>query len=332
MIKGQMKNISSEININPLKQNIGDFNASPLSYHISPYDAHLSRMSQYLSQAIFLEVCTHPKPGLVTRYCNGAHKDMSIFTFAMSSGVLAKAFCELQQIGMKYKGEISGLLPYIREYGKKAEQELLNATHGINTQRGILFSGGILSAVAGYMMVNGYSRQRLTKFVSEAAQGIVENELGGKKNVAKRSFFADESLTMGEKLYRKYGITGIRGEVEKGFPSVINHGLPAFVTALNFECDLNTALVHALIALMSVVEDSNVIGRSNIATAENLKWLALEILDLGSVFSKSGREKIGKLEKYCLENNISPGGSADLLSVTIAMYLLENGSFPGLII
>lgn len=327
MIKGQMKDISSEININPLKQNIGGFNASPLSYHISPYDAHLSRMSQYLSQAIFLEVCTHPKPGLVTRYCNGAHKDMSIFTFAMSSGVLAKAFCELQQIGMKYKGEISGLLPYIREYGKKAEQELLNATHGINTQRGILFSGGILSAVAGYMMVNGYSRQRLTQFVSEAAQGIVAKELGGKQ-----SFLTDKSPTMGETLYRKYGITGIRGEVEKGFPSVINHGLPAFVTAMNCECDLNTALVHALIALMSVVEDSNVIGRSNIATAENLKWLALEILDSGSVFSKSGREKIGALEKYCLENNISPGGSADLLSVTIAMYLLENGTFPGLII
>lgn len=46
---------------------------------LSPFDADLQKVGQYLTQAILLEVSTHPKPGLVTRLSNGAHKDMSIF-------------------------------------------------------------------------------------------------------------------------------------------------------------------------------------------------------------------------------------------------------------
>ena len=55
----------------------------------------LDKLSLYLSQAIMLEVCVHPKPGLVTRCSRGAHTDMTILTFAASSAVLAHAFKNL---------------------------------------------------------------------------------------------------------------------------------------------------------------------------------------------------------------------------------------------
>lgn len=122
------------------------------SCRLSPFDADLQKTSQYLTQAILLEVSTHPKPGLVTRLSNGSHKDMSIMTFMMSSAVLAKAFNDLQDIGMAHRGGLQELFGKIRAYGVSAEQELLRVTKGINTQRGILFAGGMLSAVAGYAM------------------------------------------------------------------------------------------------------------------------------------------------------------------------------------
>lgn len=286
---------------------------------LSPFDADLQKVSQYLTQAILLEVSTHPKPGLVTRLSNGAHKDMSIFTFMMSSAVLSKAFNDLQDIGQAHRGTLAELFCKLRSYGVGAEAELLRVTKGVNTQRGILFAGGIVSAVSGYAMNMGLSRDALLPMIKEMAAGLVAREL---KNID------HAAMTAGEKLYYKYGITGIRGEVENGFPSVVNYGLPALEDAFDQGATINDALVHALISLMTVVEDSNVIWRTDYDTLLEVQRIAENILSLGSVFTEKGRMAIAETERYFLQRRISPGGSADLLSVTITLYLLEHKEFP----
>lgn len=286
---------------------------------LSPFDADLQKVGQYLTQAILLEVSTHPKPGLVTRLSNGAHKDMSIFTFMMSSAVLSKAFNDLQDIGQAHRGTLAELFCKLRSYGVGAEAELLRVTKGVNTQRGILFAGGIVSAVSGYAMNMGLSRDALLPMIKEMAAGLVARELKNLDHAA---------MTAGEKLYYKYGITGIRGEVENGFPSVVNYGLPALEDAFNKGATINDALVHALIALMTVVEDSNVIWRTDYETLLEVQRIAKDILNLGSVFTEKGRMAIAETERYFLQRHISPGGSADLLSVTITLYLLEHKEFP----
>ena len=286
---------------------------------LSPFDADLQKVGQYLTQAILLEVSTHPKPGLVTRLSNGAHKDMSIFTFMMSSAVLSKAFNDLQDIGQAHRGTLAELFCKLRSYGVGAEAELLRVTKGVNTQRGILFAGGIVSAVSGYAMNMGLSRDALLPLIKEMAAGLVAREL---KNID------HAAMTAGEKLYYKYGITGIRGEVENGFPSVVNYGLPALEDAFDKGATINDALVHALIALMTVVEDSNVIWRTDYETLLEVQRIAKNILSLGSVFTEKGRMAIAETERYFLQRRISPGGSADLLSVTITLYLLEHKEFP----
>ena len=286
---------------------------------LSPFDADLQKVGQYLTQAILLEVSTHPKPGLVTRLSNGAHKDMSIFTFMMSSAVLSKAFNDLQDIGQAHRGTLAELFCKLRSYGVGAEAELLRVTKGVNTQRGILFAGGIVSAVSGYAMNMGLSRDALLPMIKEMAAGLVARELKNLDHAA---------MTAGEKLYYKYGITGIRGEVENGFPSVVNYGLPALEDAFNKGATINDALVHALISLMTVVEDSNVIWRTDYDTLLEVQRIAKNMLSLGSVFTEKGRMAIAETERYFLQRHISPGGSADLLSVTITLYLLEHKEFP----
>ncbi len=289
------------------------------SCKLSPFDADLQKVSQYLSQAILLEVSTHPKPGLVTRISNGAHSDMSIFTFMMSSAVLSKAFYDLQDIGQAHKGTLAELFNKVRSYGVNAEKELLRVTKGVNTQRGILFAGGIVSAVAGYAMNMGLKKEALIPLIKEMAAGLVAKELKNCHHAA---------MTAGEKLYHKYGITGIRGEVEKGFPSVINYGMPALHEALAKGATINDALVHALLSLMTVVEDSNVIWRTDYETLLEVQRIAKSILQKGSVFTQAGKIAIAETERYFLQRRISPGGSADLLSVTITLYLIEHKEFP----
>lgn len=286
---------------------------------LSPFDADLQKVGQYLTQAILLEVSTHPKPGLVTRLSNGAHKDMSIFTFMMSSAVLSKAFNDLQDIGQAHRGTLAELFCKLRSYGVGAEAELLRVTKGVNTQRGILFAGGIVSAVSGYAMNMGLSRDALLPMIKEMAAGLVAKELKNLDHAA---------MTAGEKLHYKYGITGIRGEVENGFPSVVNYGLPALEDAFDKGATINDALVHALISLMTVVEDSNVIWRTDYDTLLEVQRIAKNILSLGSVFTEKGRMAIAETERYFVQRRISPGGSADLLSVTITLYLLEHKEFP----
>lgn len=289
------------------------------SCRLSPFDADLQKVSQYLSQAILLEVSTHPKPGLVTRLSNGAHKDMSIFTFMMSSAVLGKAFHDLQDIGQAHKGTATELFAKMRCYGVNAEKELLRVTKGVNTQRGILFAGGIVSAASGYAMNMGLKKESLIPLIREMTVGLVAKELKNCNHAA---------MTAGEKLYHKYGITGIRGEVENGFPSVVNYGLPALSEALEKGTTLNDAFVHTLLTLMTVVQDSNVIWRTDYETLLEVQRIAKDILHKGSVFTDEGRMAIAETERYFLQRRISPGGSADLLSVTITLYLLANKEFP----
>lgn len=286
---------------------------------LSSFDADLQKTSQYLTQAILLEVNTHPKPGLVTRLSNGSHNDMSIITFMMSSAVLSKAFQDLQDIGTAHQGSLDELLKKIRSYGISAERELLRVTKGINTQRGILFAGGLVSGVAGYAMSHGGDRQAIIPLIKKMTAGLVDKEL---RSLAYRG------TTAGEKLFKESGITGIRGEVEKGFPSVLKHGLPALKQAVDKGANLNDALVQTLIALMTVVEDSNVVWRTDLATLFEVQNIAANILALGGVFTDLGRKAIAKAEKYFESKRISPGGSADLLSITITLYLLENKEFP----
>ena len=89
------------------------------------------------------------------------------------------------------------------------------------------------------------------------------------------------------------------------------------------ECDI-TGMVHGLISLMTRVEDSNVIWRADYETLQRVQLKAKDILAKGSIFTSIGREEIQKFDNDCVEHSISPGGAADLLSITIALFLLKN--------
>ena len=175
--------------------------------------------------AALLEVSSHPKPGLVTPLSDGAHDDMDLQTFMVSTAAIAPCFYLCAQCGLDHRGTPRTLLPKIREIGREYERHLLNSTGGVNTQRGLLFSGGVVCAAAGLLSRYPvpYSAADLFAKAAEITEGICAGEL--------RNRDRDEPATAGEVLFERFGTLGIRGEVEAGFPTVRTAGLPGLAAA-----------------------------------------------------------------------------------------------------
>lgn len=268
-----------------------------------------------------LEVSTHPKPGLVTPRSMGAHADMNLQTFMLTSAAIAPCFHHCAAIGLRHGARRSLVLPKVRAVGLQYDDLLLGASNGVNTQRGALFVLGVVAAAAGAAHSGDalFSPDSIFAAVSEITAGLVERELVASSGAAN---------TAGKLLYARYGMTGIRGEVEAGLPAVAGHGLPALRQALAAGHSLNHALVHALIAIAVAVEDTTVVWRGGPEALKFVQGEAARIMALGGALEDAGLAEVNLFAEACLARRLSLGGSADLLAVTAAIHLLEAGSFP----
>lgn len=280
--------------------------------------------SEYISglaiKAILYELATTPKPGLVDRKNAGAHSDMDIFTFLSSASVLGLYFYNCTLAGIDFRGEYyKDLLRVIRPMGIKAEKDMFNSTCGVNTHKGIIFSQGITASAVGslYREKEILNITTISQRVKKIADGITE-EL---------NFARDKKvLTYGERLFMEYGIKGIRGEVEEGFPTIKNYSYPLIKRLMEEKnYHINDIMLHTLLYLIKGTEDSNILGRHNMKVLETTKRRAEKAIKLGGAFTKEGKEYIKEMDKGFIKENISPGGSADLLSVSLMIYMIEKG-------
>jgi holo-ACP synthase/triphosphoribosyl-dephospho-CoA synthase len=272
-------------------------------------------------EAMLMEAACTPSPGLVDRDNAGAHRDMDFFTFLMSSSALAGSMFRCAAAGYRHQGQPQELMPVLRYIGKHGELQMLEATGGVNTQKGLLFLLGILAAAAAYTLHQSsiVTANQILDTAAAMTRGIVARELTPLK-----SGQASGKLTAGEKLYVKYGVTGIRGEVEAGIPSIRATGLPVLKAALGQGLSLNDALVHTLMSLMTVVQDTTILNRHGMEGLLEVQTHAKSIMKNGGMFSDAGRAQIIALDHTFIEHNISPGGVADLLAATYFLYLVET--------
>lgn len=282
-------------------------------------DAVDERIGRAALTAALYEAAAAPKPGLVDPLSNGAHRDMDYFLFLSSAAALAPWFARFARLGRLHRGAPAELLPALREAGKAAERAMFEATGGVNTHKGLIFSLGLLCAAAGALSRDGaFTPRDCADTAAAIARGVTERDLG-----ALKARGAAASMTAGERLYLEYGVRGIRGEAEDGFPSVLGRALPRLRAGLESGLSRNDAMVDALLELCSVVEDTNVLKRAGRDGLALLGARAREALSLGGMASPEGRAAVVAMDDALSARDMSPGGCADLLAVTAFLDMVS---------
>lgn len=289
-------------------------------------DAYARRAAQQAQRALLYEVAITPKPGLVDRANAGAHADMDIFTFLDSACALRNYFEMCARIGLAFRGKNPvDCFDSLRTPGLLAEQAMKDATGGVNTHKGAIFSLGIVCAALG-MGYDGEGSDVHAALVrcGEMTRMRMEQELAG--------IGCGEARTFGEAIYKKSRIGGVRAETASGFASVRDASLPRLREALAAGLNLNDAGLCALVSLMARTQDTNAVRRGGEKLAEKLREGAAALdariaghLAEGNLASQmdSIRQALVRWDEMLSEKRVSPGGCADLLALTLLAYFME---------
>ena len=265
------------------------------------------------AKAMLYEVCTTPKPGLVDRLGCGSHSDMDIFTFMASTAALQPYLTQCALAGMETaERHAEETFARLRFLGKQAERTMLEATGGVNTHKGAVFTMGVLCAAVGRL--DQEDRSDPEKVLAQCAamcHGLTKELEGVTEETA---------VTVGQKLYAQYGITGIRGQAEAGFPAVLHTGLPVLEEGVLAGFSLERAGCGALLAMLTACADTNLIARSDRDTAKAITRQVALLLARNRYPDQAALEQ---LDALFVEKNLSPGGTADLLAATYFLYFLK---------
>ena len=273
------------------------------------------KISALATQCLIEEARTTPKPGLVDGRNSGSHTDMNIVTFIKSANALAPYFYNCVKLGQETRDlSPDEVFKKLRKEGLSAEKLMYDATGGVNTHKGAIYSLGIICGAVGRLWTSEKPIAETGKILFMCA------ELVGKST--KEDFEKIDSSTAGGRLFLKYGLRGIRGEVADGFPSVTKLSLPVYEEALKKGMSSNEAGVLALIHLISNVDDTNLYSRGGKDAMEYAKNSARELLTKSPC---PAREEIEDMDDKFIEKNLSPGGCADLLAVTYFLREIKCG-------
>ena len=248
-------------------------------------------------RALRMELDTTPKPGLVDRRDNGAHKDMD---YALMSKSISALRPYLTRLAVESAKDIDPAK--IKEIGIEAEKAMLKATGGVNTHKGALFCIGLSVAAASCLAcstgaVEAYSFKEL---VSRVASEI-PSARGTHGAEAKRSFKA----------------VGALENARAAYPELFTDWLPYYRSLEGDPFRCHKTLLH----IMTTLDDTNILHRRG---AEGLAHAEAEAARLLEDFSESG---LSSLNKDFIRENISPGGSADMLSLTIFIESIINNIY-----
>lgn len=269
-----------------------------------------SNVSRLAVLSLYKEVSLYPKPGLVSPVDSGSHQDMDYRMFLASINSLRHYF---------YLATLAGFenadFPRLKQLGLMAEADMLRATHGVNTHRGAIFNLGLLCAAAGFL-----SRQSCRYSPQALAQVVTRN--WGVAIMASAEVTPAGQLSHGQQVALRCGALGARHEAASGFKAVLNHGLPAYQSGYALTQSREAAAVQALFSIMANLDDTNILWRAGLEGLGLVQNRAAEFLSEGGVSNVRWRERAINIHQEFVVRNLSPGGAADLLGVTLFMQII----------
>ena len=233
------------------------------------------------------ELDTTPKPGLVDKQDNGAHKDMD---YALMSASISALRSYLTKIAVRSAAEVNA--DEIMSVGIDAEAAMLEATGGVNTHKGALFCIGLSVAAASFLA---------------CGTGTVEADAFRELVSRTASRIPSARSTHGAEAKRNFKVGGALENAREAYPELFTAWLPYYRSLEGDPYRCHKTLLY----IMTILDDTNVLHRRG---AEGLAHTKSEAARLLGDFSLDG---LSSLNKDFIRENISPGGSADMLSLTM---------------
>ena len=247
------------------------------------------------SMALQAELDTTPKPGLVDRNDNGAHRDMDHTLMHRSIQALHPYFVRLAQIGFDNPQPRHD---EIQQVGIEAEQAMFKATGGVNTHKGALFSIGLAAvALGGMACSNNAQLHSLSNSIASLA-----------------SLFPDTSGTHGSKAKANNKLKGALDNAREGYPQLFKAWLPFYLDRL---ADGDGYALHkTLLRIMCDLDDTNIVYRTSMETMQEVQAEARRMLE-HIPETTHFEAALQAMNTDYIRRNISPGGSADMLSLVV---------------
>ena len=247
--------------------------------------------------ALKQELDLTPKPGLVDTHDNGSHSDMDYAIMLKSINALRSYFAQLAVISF------SDCLPeasQLQNMGIDAEKKMLAATGGINTHRGALFSMGLAVVAACHILATGCSSNFLDQWCKIVAS--IASQMPGSDN------------SHGNSVKAQHNVAGALDIARTGYSEMANKWLKYYCDNCNDE-----HIKHkTLLLIMCSLDDTNVIHRAGFEMAQQVKQEAAHLLENFSI------EGLEQMNQSFIARNISPGGAADMLSLTLFLSTLTK--------
>jgi triphosphoribosyl-dephospho-CoA synthase len=267
------------------------------------------RLADLAVDALIDEADLSPKPALVDRRGNGAHRDLHLGLMHASAlslwpmfKTMAEAALDIGEVGLPLREALGRI-------GRDGEQAMLVTTNGVNTHRGAIWALGLLTAAAA-LEPQSCSPNAVT--------------LNAAKLALLNDRHAPQPMSHGAQVAQRYGARGAREEAQLGFPSVLQRGLPQLHKSRQQQAGEQNARLDALLAIMTDLADTCVLYRAGTAGLHAMQHGAQAVLDAGGSATLAGRRHLHELDQQLLALNASPGGAADLLAACLFIDRLDG--------
>jgi len=277
-------------------------------------DEHGNDLSTLAVSSLIEEAELTPKPALVDRRGSGAHHDLDLARLRLSAQSLREGFVEIARVAAVEKSP-PRLREQIGRLGRDMERRMLVATGGSNAHRGAMWALGLLVAAASQRC-----RESNAARIATAAAALAR---------LPDRFSHAGPQSHGERARWRFGATGARGEAQVAFPHAIRVGLPALRAARRRGVPEDCARLDALMAIMASLVDTCLLHRGGLAALQTAKFGAAAVLAAGGTGAPAGLDRLHRLHAELMALWASPGGSADLLAVTLFLDRSERGSQSG---
>lgn len=242
-------------------------------WHLLPETSLPYVLAEAAVTALRQELDTTPKPGLVDKEGNGAHRDMDYALMIRSIEALRPWFVRIAA----HDGDLVSL-------GLEAEAAMLAATNNVNTHKGALFCLGLVLSATGKEGIPVRAR------IAEIASSIPET---------------------GRSKERK-GVKGALAMARDGYKELFDKWLPELRT---------NGPLPTLMLIMATLDDTNILHRGGSEALAYVKARATEIYENGRIGIENEIREFGRELK---DRNLSPGGAADMLALTMLAAKIEK--------